>query len=202
MCINNVTGVVLAGGRAIRMGGRDKGLIEISGKTIVERVASQLSSQVSKVLINANRNLEQYQGFGYRVVADYLENYQGPLAGMAAALKDAGDGWILTAPCDGPFLAQDYASKMLATAKQLSVHLVVATDGERLQPVYALINKQLFESLEAYLQSGERKIDRWYSQHSYSTVSFSDELSMFTNVNTPEQLREVEQSIGTQIDQG
>ncbi len=198
MRIENVTAVVLAGGQATRMGGQDKGLIRISGRTIVDRITSQLSVQVTRVLINANRNLDRYQRLGYTVVTDNLENYQGPLAGMAAALTEVEDDWLLTVPCDGPFLAKDYAHKMLHGAEENRVKLAVASDGIRLQPVYALINKRLVKSLEAFLQSGERKIDRWYAQHSFATVSFSDQAHMFTNVNTPEQLNEVEREITIQ----
>jgi len=195
MFVENITAVILAGGRAARMGGQDKGLIRISGRPIVDRVASQLSTQVTTVLINANRNIDQYQQLGHTVVTDRLENFQGPLAGMAAALNIIESDWLLTAPCDGPFLAKDYAHKMRHCAAENNVQLAVASDGKRLQPVYALINRRLVKSLEDFLQSGERKIDRWYAQHSYATVSFSDQAHMFTNVNTPEQLDEVELEI-------
>lgn len=177
------------------MGGQDKGLIQVSGRSIVDRVASQLSKQVTTVLINANRNINLYQRLGHAIVNDRLENFQGPLAGMAAALNRIENDWLLTVPCDGPFLAKDYAQRMLRSAEENHVKLAVASDGERLQPVYALINKQLVNSLEIFLKSGERKIDRWYAQHAYATVSFSDQAHMFTNVNTPEQLKEVEREI-------
>ena len=193
--LENVTGVILAGGRATRMGGQDKGLIEIAGKTIVERIARQLSTQVPVVLINANRNLDRYQKFGHSVIADELEHFQGPLAGMVTALRSIQNEWLLTVPCDGPFLAGDYASKMMQAADRQSVSLVVASDGKRLQPVYALIRKSLVDSLDAFLQSGERKIDRWYAQQSYAEVSFVDKWQMFTNINTPEQLRDAELSV-------
>ena len=196
----NITGVILAGGRATRMGGQDKGLIEIGGKTIVERIAHQLSTQVPIVLINANRNVDRYQEFGHSVVADELEHYQGPLAGMATALKSIESEWLLTVPCDGPFVADDYALKMMQAATGQSVRLAVATDGKRLQPVYALINKSLASSLDAFLQSGERKIDRWYAQESYASVSFRAQAQMFTNINTPEQLREAERSLRADSD--
>ena len=192
----NITAVILAGGRATRMGGQDKGLVEIAGKPIVERIASQLAIQVPTILINANRSLDRYRACGYPVITDELEHYQGPLAGMASALKSIDDEWLITVPCDGPYLAGDYASRMLQAADRQSVSLAVASDGERLQPVYALINKCLLGSLETFLQSGERKIDRWYAQEPFATVSFLDQSQMFTNINTREQLREVELKLG------
>ncbi|MGB5708058.1 MAG: molybdenum cofactor guanylyltransferase MobA [Arenicellales bacterium] len=195
MKADNITAVILAGGRATRMGGQDKGLLEVAGKSIVARIASQLSEQVSKILINANRNQDEYEKLGYPVINDSLSNYQGPLAGMAAALAKIDTEWLLTVPCDGPFVAKDYAVRMMQVAEEQSVKLVVASDADRIQPVYALIHIQLLPSMQAFLKSGERKIDRWYAQHPYSIVEFRDREQMFTNINTPEQLAATEDSL-------
>lgn len=192
MKADNITAVILAGGRATRMGGQDKGLIEIAGKSNVARIASQLSEQVSEILINANRNLDQYGKLGYSVITDSLSNYQGPLAGMAAALAKIDNEWLLTVPCDGPYVAANYAIRMMQAAEEHSVKLVVASDADRIQPVYALMHIQLLPSMHAFLKSGERKIDRWYAQHPYSIVEFRDQEQMFTNINTPEQLAAIE----------
>ncbi len=195
MKADNITAVILAGGRATRMGGQDKGLLEVAGKSIVARIASQLSEQVSKILINANRNQDEYEKLGYPVINDSLSNYQGPLAGMAAALAKIDTEWLLTVPCDGPFVAKDYAVRMMQVAEEQSVKLVVASDADRIQPVYALIHIQLLPSMQAFLKSGERKIDRWYAQHPYSIVEFRDREQMFTNINTPEQLAATEDAL-------
>jgi molybdenum cofactor guanylyltransferase len=195
MKADRITAVILAGGRATRMGGQDKGLIEVAGKSIVARIASQLSEQVSKILINANRNQDEYEKLGYPVINDSLSNYQGPLAGMAAALAKIDTEWLLTVPCDGPFVAKDYAVRMIQVAEEQSVKLVVASDADRIQPVYALIHIQLLPSMQAFLKSGERKIDRWYAQHPYSIVEFRDREQMFTNINTPEQLAATEDEL-------
>lgn len=191
MTEDTISALILAGGRATRMGGQDKGLIQLGGESITARITQQLAPQVDELIINANRNLEQYAALGYAVVSDSLGDYQGPLAGMAAGFSYIRSQWMITAPCDGPFIANDYASRMLSQAKYDSSRIVVATDGIRLQPVYALIHRTLASSLNEFLQTGGRKIDRWYTQHGYSEVPFSDH-EMFTNINTPQHLQELE----------
>ena len=190
-----VTGVVLAGGRATRMGGQDKGLLQLADNTIAGRITDQLSTQVADILINANRNIEAYAKLGYKVVSDSLSNFQGPLAGMLTGLHHAKTDWVLTVPCDGPFIDQQYAKRMFEAVSQTSNLIAVATDGNRLQPVYALIHKSLAENLTQFLASGERKIDRWYQQHQFSEVAFPGDNQMFININTPEQLQLSEDSI-------
>ncbi len=184
--------VVLAGGRARRMGGQDKGLIQFLGEPLATQICATMALQTDEVMINANRNLGQYRRLGYKIVADSLPDYQGPLAGMYAALLEAKHTWLLTVPCDGPYIAVDYADKMRTAVQNQNVLLAVATDGERLQPVYALIHRSLAKNLDQFLQSGERKIDRWYAQHTFATVDFSEYRAMFTNINTPQQLSELE----------
>ncbi len=191
----NVCAVVLAGGKATRMGGQDKGLVEIAGESIVSRICRQLEPQAGKLVINANRNLEQYRKFGFEVITDILEDYQGPLAGMLSTLQLTDKEWVLTAPCDGPFISPAYCKRMITATSENSVKLAVASDGDRLQPVYALIHQDLTDSLEKYIQSGDRKIDRWFGMHPYETVNFVDCTEMFTNINTPEQKTEIERSL-------
>ena len=170
------------------MGGNDKGLVKIGESPLVKLIADQIVKQVDTLVINANRNLETYRTMGFTIVEDEMENYQGPLAGMLAALKFCSTDWLLTIPCDGPFVAADYSERMMKAVKQENNQIAVASDGDRLQPVYALLHQDLISSLQTYLDSGERKIDRWYTQERYAEVSFSDQMDMFTNVNTPEQL--------------
>ncbi len=191
-----LSAVVLAGGRATRMGGADKGLICFQGTPLAAQICAALEPQVAELMINANRNLERYRKLGHKVVEDQLADHQGPLAGMHAALLEAGHPWLLTIPCDGPFVCNDYAARMFDAAKNQTARLAVAHDGQRAQPVYSLIHRDLAGSLINFLQSGERKIDRWHAQHAFATVDFSDAQSMFVNVNTPQQLAELEQQTG------
>lgn len=192
-----VSAVLLAGGRATRMGGTDKGLIGFQGAPLAARICAALAPQVAELMINANRNRERYRALGYKVVKDNLTGHQGPLAGMHAALLEAAHPWLLTIPCDGPFVCADYAGRMLATANQQNARLAVAHDGERAQPVYSLIHRDLADSLERFLSEGERKIDRWHAQHAFAEVDFSAEQSMFANVNTPQELAELERQAAT-----
>jgi molybdenum cofactor guanylyltransferase len=136
-------------------------------------------------VINANRNHDQYRQFGYPVVSDRLDDYQGPLAGFASAMSAVDSRYILTLPCDGPRLADDYVARFIAAGADRQPGVLVAFDGERLQPVHALIRVDLLPSLERFLESGERKIDRWYAEQDFQQVDFSDCVDMFRNINTP-----------------
>ena len=187
-----LTGVILAGGRATRMGGQDKGLLPLAGEPMVAHAIQRLAPQVGSLLINANRNIEQYQHYATPVVRDDLAGFQGPLAGMLAAMDAARTAYILTAPCDSPLLNAAYAARMFHELQQQNAEICVASDGERLQPVFALINVNLRDNLQAFLAAGERKIDRWFAQHRMATANFSDAASMFHNINTPEDLTTIE----------
>ncbi|MGQ0656854.1 MAG: molybdenum cofactor guanylyltransferase MobA [Chromatiales bacterium] len=184
----DITGVILAGGRATRMGGEDKGLIEVAGRTMVESVLNALRPQVSDLLINANRNLDRYRAYGLPVVADMIEGYCGPLAGMASAMRVARTRYLLSAPCDSPFIAGDLAARLHARLVESDAEISVADSGGRLEPVFALIDCQLLSALLSYLDSGERKIDRWYALHRMVATDFSDRPDMFLNLNTPEDI--------------
>jgi len=181
----DITAVILAGGQGRRMGGQDKGLIEINGSALVAILIDRLAQQISSILINANRNRDRYQAFGYPVVSDQLDDYQGPLAGFACAMNAVDTDFILTLPCDGPLLAADYVARFIASQQRTGAAICVADDGDRLQPVHALIKVDLLSSLNAFLDSGERKIDRWYAMHDFTKTDFSDCADMFRNINTP-----------------
>ena len=182
---DSVTGVILAGGQARRMGGIDKGLVKINGVAMCKIVIDLLQPQVFEVLVNANRNLEIYREFGVRVVQDEITGYLGPLAGLATAMNTAATPWVATVPCDGPFLNSDYIARMFALATD-DVKIVVARDSERMQPTYILANTDLLDSLNNFLESGERKIDRWFVKHPFTEADFSDSPDCFLNINTIE----------------
>lgn len=182
-----ITAVILAGGRGRRMGGMDKGLVDLSGQTLIEYVLEAITPQVSMVLINANRNLDRYRRFGYPVLSDDLDDYQGPLAGFHAALHLLSTPYMITLPCDGPLLPTDYVERMHNALEINKAELAVAHDGIRLQPVYALIPRTLTTSLTQYLAGGGRKIDRWYGQHQMALADFTDSADTFRNINTLEE---------------
>ena len=196
-----ITAVILAGGRARRMGGEDKGLVAIAGRTMVEHILAALRPQVDAIIINANRNLERYEALAAGpVVADEVGDFAGPLAGMLSAMTAARTPLILTVPCDSPIVCTDLAARLLASLRTAlpsgdSAELAVAHDGTRLQPVFALLDRSLEQSLRDYMASGERKIDRWYEQHRMVRADLSDQPDTFLNINTPAERDDLEQRL-------
>ena len=192
---HNFSAVILAGGQARRMGGTDKGLLRLNGKAMIEHVIEALEPQCDSIVINANRNHDEYRKFNCPVVADLDKDFNGPLAGMAACMQACSSEFILTLPCDSPVVAADYVERMFKVQSDTSAEICVARDADRLQPVFCLIDCQLLDSMLSYLASGQRKIDRWFSQHSLAEVDFSDHQQMFNNINTPDDLKNMEKEL-------
>ena len=192
----DVTAVVLAGGRARRMGEHDKGLIALNQAPLIEYALTALQDQVDTILINANRNIERYAGMGYPVIQDHHSGFSGPLAGMASALSVMRTRFLVTVPCDSPLLPLDLVDRLLTGQARADTALAVAHDGTRIQPVFALLERSLLPCLERYLNAGGRRIDQWYVQHRFASVDFSDQPDAFTNVNTPEDLARISQTPG------
>ena len=142
--------------------------------------------QVGGVMINANRHEAEYAQLGYPVVADSLADFQGPLAGFLAGLEQLQTEYLLTLPCDGPIVVADLAARLANGLDEAGADIAVAHDGERLQPVYALLHRRVLPDLRAALAEGERKIDRWYPRNEWVPVDFSDVPEQFSNINTPE----------------
>ena len=188
-----VSAVILAGGMGRRMGGQDKGQLELNGRPLIEYVLETIQPQVKTILINANRHQAEYARYGYPVVPDLLQGYQGPLAGFAAGMRAATTPYVVTLPCDGPFSPPDLVARLAAALEKGHADIAVAHDGERLQPVYALLPTSLSASLESFLAAGERKIDLWYTQHKMVRVDFSDVAKTFRNINTPQDQHRLQQ---------
>ncbi len=170
----NTSWVILAGGQASRMGGNDKGLVELAGRAMIEHVIDTLEPQTSSITINANRNQERYKTYG-SVFGDHIQDYPGPLGGMHAALHHLNNEWIGFVPCDCPQLPADLISRM-AAACQSDTDIAVAHDGEHIQPVVTLLNRRILPKLEHFLANGDRKIILLYKQCNMITVDFSDQL--------------------------
>jgi len=194
-----ITGLILAGGCAHRMQRRDKGLQELDGKSLVARVIDRLAPQVSNLVINANRHLSVYTRFGFTVYSDInfsaLEgklNYAGPLAGLEVGLIHCKTPYLLTVPCDSPFLPTNLAARLLTALQHQAADIAIACTGEvthpRTQPVFCLVKSALLEQLQQYLASGGRKMDGWYGQRTVAKVYFPDETE-FKNINTVEELQ-------------
>ncbi len=188
-----ITAVILAGGRGRRMGGKDKGLVEINNLPLIEHVLSAVSPQTGQLIINANRNIEEYQRYGFPVVSDTMADYQGPLAGFASAMAAAETDYIVTIPCDSPLLPDDLVQRLVQALNHEDAELAVAHDGKRLQPVFALIRVSLLPGLLKFLQCGDRKIDLWYAQHKMAKADFSDIPETFLNINTPADQQQLQQ---------
>ncbi len=180
-----VTGLVLAGGQARRMGGEDKGLVSLGNRPMLSWVLERFAPQVDEVLISANRNLERYAQFGRRIVTDGMTGFLGRLVTSRTP-------WLVMVPCDSPFLPHDLVMRFLDVAAQYDSPLVCAHDGNRLQPVFSLVHTGLLADLTEYLDAGERKIDRWFDRHQWRPVVFAEHNDIFCNVNSPHDLQQVE----------
>ena len=198
MQTSDITGLILAGGQGSRMGGSDKGLVLFDDKPMIVHAIERLAPQVGSLIINANRNAEIYEGFGYPVVADAAnpqhEQFAGPLAGLLAGLRAATTDWVLTVPCDSPGFPLDLAQRFFAAqADNGCSDLFVAQTPVQNHPVFMLVHRELTGVLEAFLNSGERKLGFWQKQNGATFVDFPDEAA-FANLNTPEELNTLESS--------
>lgn len=190
-----LTALILAGGRGMRMGGVDKGLVALHQQRLVEHVLTRVRPQVSKLMISANRSLCEYQDFGYPVLQDLLEDFQGPLSGINEGLKHCTTPWLLVTPCDSPAVATDLGQRLSQAILKDNSRAAIAHDGRYLQPAFNLLHRDLQPSLQTYLDNGGRKLGQWLHQQSPSVVDFSDQPDSFINLNSPEQLEQFEQSL-------
>ena len=188
----SVTGVVLAGGQGRRMGGVDKGLFELDGRPLVAWVLERLAPQVGPLLVNANQNAARYAAFGHPVIGDAVGGFAGPLAGLHAALAAARTEWVVTVPCDSPFLPRDLVARLAAAAASADATLAVARTFDQPHPVFALVRADVAPHLSAFLEGGGRKIDAWYATLAVVEVPFDDEADAFRNINTTDELRQAD----------
>ncbi len=179
-----LTAVILAGGKGRRLQGQDKGLIEFDGMPLIEHILIGITPQVDQILINANRNQDIYRQYGFTVIADDLADFQGPLAGLASALQRTNTDFIVSLPCDCPQVPDDYVERLCSAYLNQQAELAVAHDGQRLQPIHALIPRTLSNSLHDFLKTGERQVSRWYAKHNMALADFTDTRQSFININT------------------
>ena len=192
---DDITGLILAGGRGSRMGGVDKGLQNHRGMPLAMHALMRLAPQVGHLMVNANRNLGAYEAFGVPLWPDALPDYPGPLAGFLAGLEQCETGYLVTVPCDTPDFPADLVARLAAALVAEDAEIAMAaTRGEggiQVQPVFCLMRSGVMESLVRFTQSGQRKIDRWTAQHRCIEVLFDDEQAFF-NANTPDELRQLQ----------
>ena len=198
----DITGLVLAGGRGMRMGGADKGLQNFRGIPLALHTLIRLGPQVGEAMINANRNLSAYESFGVPVWPDGIADYAGPLAGFLTGLERCETPYLVTVPCDTPLFPQDLVARLAEALEREDAEIAMAAAREedgamRPQPVFSLLRRELMESLIRFTQGGGRKIDAWTGQHRTVVVPFDrpgDEPSAFFNANTLAELHRLEQS--------
>jgi molybdenum cofactor guanylyltransferase len=187
-----ITGLILAGGQGRRMGGVDKGLQPLRGKAMVEWVIERLAPQVTEIVINANQHQAEYARFGARVVADEIGGFAGPLAGLHAGLNANVHPFLVTAPCDSPFLPGDLVARLHARLIARHADVAVAKTGDQPHPVFALVRASLGSHLGEFLAAGGRKIDAWYAALNVVEVLFDDQPAAFSNINTHAELARYE----------
>ena len=192
---DEITGLVLCGGRGSRMGGADKGLQNFKGMPLAMNALLRLGVQAGHVMINANRNLAAYESMGVPVWPDPIGDFPGPLAGWLAGLERCETPFMVTVPCDTPHFPADLVARLAAALVAQDADIAMAATLEngavQVQPVFCLLKAELMESLVAYLHSGERKIDRWTAQHRCATVVF-DDMAAFANANTLQELAQLQ----------
>lgn len=183
-----VTGVILAGGRAKRMGHQDKGLVSFRGQPLISHAISAMRPVVDSLMINANRNLEAYRQWGYPVISDQTDSFDGPLAGMLTAMLHCQTDVLLVMPCDSPLLQPAQLQRLIDSRHRHNADAAVAMADGRWQPVFLAIKPGLKTDLQAYLAAGERKVETWLARHNTIPVDFNDCPERFANVNTLEDL--------------
>jgi molybdopterin-guanine dinucleotide biosynthesis protein A len=181
-----VAAVILAGGQGRRMGGADKGLMEYQGRPLIEWVLAALTPQVDESVISANRNLETYAAYAYRVLPDTLPDYPGPLAGVLAAMQAVDADWLLVAPCDTPHLPADLKRRLLDAAHRDGVPLAVAADAVRTHHTCFIVRTDQRDHLAAFLARGEHAVRHWQAGLASTTVQF--DTACFANLNQPRDL--------------
>ncbi len=185
---SDITVVILAGGQSARMNHKDKGLILFNGKPLISYVIDIVHQDVCSILISANRNISEYQRFG-EVITDSLPGFQGPLAGILSALNKVKTKYLLIVPCDGPFINQSLVTRLLKNMQKPGINICVATQGQKMHPTFSLVSVNLKDNLSEFLEQGNRKMSAWFESNHAQKIDFSDQVNMFTNLNSPKDLK-------------
>ena len=192
----DITGLVLAGGRGSRMGGVDKGLQNHHGMPLAMHALLRLAPQVGEIMINANRNLGAYESMGVPVWPDTLADYAGPLSGFLTGLERCETPYLVTVPCDSPLFPADLVARLAQALADADAEIAMPATREdgvlQAQPVFCLMKTTLLESLVRFTQSGQRKIDKWTALHRCVDVAF-DDAHAFANANTADELKQLQQ---------
>jgi molybdenum cofactor guanylyltransferase len=185
---DDITAVILAGGRGERMGGMDKGMLILHEKPLVQHVIDAIEPHVQEILINANRHIDYYNGLGYPVVQDMFPGFAGPLAGILSSMHQVRTAWMLVAPCDVPGIPVDLVDRLVEASCRSRSGIGVAHDGRHLQSAHLLLPVSLMTELDCWIVSGRRSIREWLHMHEIGLADFSDTPDAFNNINTPDDL--------------
>lgn len=191
---NKIAGVVLAGGMARRMGGQDKGLIKFAGRPLVDYAVTSMQRITQDIAISANRHSDQYQQWGYPVIPDTNHDFLGPLAGIYAACHYFNADVLVVMPCDSPFFTQAHLQRMIDSLSD-DIDVVIASDGNKPQPVFMVLKTRLKDSLEIYLAANGRRVQEWVMQNAWALVEFQEAINIFANINTEAELLEFESRV-------
>lgn len=196
-------GVILAGGRSERMGGREKAMLSLGRRPMIAHVVERLAGQVERIVINANGDPARFRGFGLPVIADTLEGLLGPLAGLLAgmeySLKAMGGADIVTVAADTPFFPADLVARLAAARREADVPLALAASESGTHHTIGLLSIALMGDLAATLKAGHRKAGDWTARHRPAIVKFDTivaggrHIDPFFNVNRPEDLARAEE---------
>lgn len=184
----DVTGLILAGGRGARLGGADKGLLELAGRPLVQHVAGRLAPQVGRLLLSANRNHARYRALGFTPLDDGPYRFAGPLAGLRAGLLACDTPWLLAVACDLPCLPPDLCARLRAAAPPQDTRARVPFDGVRHQYACLLLPTGALARVESHLQGGRRSLQALLAAIGWLGVDFAAEMGVqnaFANLNTP-----------------
>lgn len=190
--------LILAGGRGKRMGGRDKGLLPLAGKPVIEHVLARMRPHSPHILISANRNIDAYASYGYPVIVDTLDQFPGPLAGILSGLAACRTDWLLVLPVDAPLVSVDYPGRMLDCVQRAPAQACVAECAGKMEPVFCLLHRDLLGSLQSWLSGGKRSVRDWMTAIGAQAVDFSDVPDQFTNMNDDADLRALETRLQAQ----
>lgn len=183
--LGNMVAVVLAGGQGRRVDYQQKALLCYDGKALLTHILDRLRPQVKDVWISANQALEQYRTYEPRVFVDETTGFLGPMEGMNSAWQATEADWLVFVPCDNPFFPEDLVEKLCQKQAETGLPLVVAHDGERMQPLYCLMSRTLHPSLGAAIAQGHLSVWRWITENAYAEADFSQAgPAAFQNLNT------------------
>jgi len=188
----SITGVILAGGLARRMGNQDKGLISFKGQPLISHAITVMQPVVDELIINANRNIKEYRQFGLPVISDQTASFDGPLAGILTAMLYSQTDVLLVMPCDSPLMQSAQLKTLIDRRYEQDADIAVAVDGQRWHPVFLAIKTALKTDLQAYLANGNRKVETWLAQYKTLPVDFSSQPELFMNINTLDELVKLE----------